>query len=223
MSRHLGGDVTVDGLRRLSGGASRETWSFDATRDGERVALVLRRDPAPTSVGPLDRSTEADVLSAGPRGRRARAVRALRARVRRRARRGLRDGSDRRRDGRTADPARRRVRRRAAPPRPRARRGGGRDPCRADDRAPEAPACSARPSSSTSTGRCSTRSASRTRRSSWGCAASPVTRRRSTRLGSCTATSATGTSWSVPTGCGPSSTGSSPISATRSRTSAGCA
>lgn len=64
VTRHLGGDVTVDGLRRLSGGASRETWAFDATRDGEHLALVLRRDPAPTSVGPLDRSTEADVLTA---------------------------------------------------------------------------------------------------------------------------------------------------------------
>ncbi len=64
VSRHLGGDATVDGLRRLSGGASRETWSFDVTYDGERLPLVLRRDPAPTSVGPLDRSTEADVLTA---------------------------------------------------------------------------------------------------------------------------------------------------------------
>ena len=64
VSRHLGGDATVDGLRRLSGGASRETWSFDATYDGDRLALVLRRDPAPTSVGSLDRSTEADVLTA---------------------------------------------------------------------------------------------------------------------------------------------------------------
>ncbi|HEV2309653.1 MAG TPA: phosphotransferase family protein, partial [Acidimicrobiia bacterium] len=64
VSRHLGGDARVDGLRRLSGGASRETWSFDASYDGEQLPLVLRRDPAPTSVGPLDRSTEADVLSA---------------------------------------------------------------------------------------------------------------------------------------------------------------
>ena len=67
VSRHLGGDATVDGLRRLSGGASRETWAFDATHDGTRLALVLRRDPAPASVGPLDRSTEADVLGADPR------------------------------------------------------------------------------------------------------------------------------------------------------------
>lgn len=43
-------EVTVDGLRRLPGGASRETWSFDAVlvRDGspERLSLVLRRDRA---------------------------------------------------------------------------------------------------------------------------------------------------------------------------------
>jgi aminoglycoside phosphotransferase (APT) family kinase protein len=38
--------VEVEGLRRLSGGASRETWSFDARRgDGTRSGLVLRRDP----------------------------------------------------------------------------------------------------------------------------------------------------------------------------------
>lgn len=36
----------VTNLRRLSGGASRETWAFDSTgRDGARQALVLRRDP----------------------------------------------------------------------------------------------------------------------------------------------------------------------------------
>lgn len=40
----LGGEV--EGLRRLSGGASRETWSFDLRRaDGSVEALILRRDP----------------------------------------------------------------------------------------------------------------------------------------------------------------------------------
>ena len=44
-SRHLGEAFTIDGLRRLSGGASRETWSFDALNgSGERIGLVLRRD-----------------------------------------------------------------------------------------------------------------------------------------------------------------------------------
>jgi aminoglycoside phosphotransferase (APT) family kinase protein len=40
------GPVRIEGLGRLSGGASRETWSFDAVRaDGCRTELVLRRDP----------------------------------------------------------------------------------------------------------------------------------------------------------------------------------
>lgn len=43
-ARHgLGGKV--EGLRRLTGGASRETWSFDlVTEAGDHVPLVLRRD-----------------------------------------------------------------------------------------------------------------------------------------------------------------------------------
>jgi aminoglycoside phosphotransferase (APT) family kinase protein len=37
----------IEGLVRLSGGASRETWSFDSldVRSGERRELILRRDP----------------------------------------------------------------------------------------------------------------------------------------------------------------------------------
>jgi aminoglycoside phosphotransferase (APT) family kinase protein len=39
------GPVTVEGLRRLTGGASRETWAFDVTTaDGHRQALILRQD-----------------------------------------------------------------------------------------------------------------------------------------------------------------------------------
>src|SRR5207245_7801727 len=39
------GAERIEGLRRLSGGASRETWSFDALHgDGRVDALVLRRD-----------------------------------------------------------------------------------------------------------------------------------------------------------------------------------
>lgn len=37
------GDPDVDDLRRLSGGASRETWSFTAVADGERRPLILQR------------------------------------------------------------------------------------------------------------------------------------------------------------------------------------
>jgi aminoglycoside phosphotransferase (APT) family kinase protein len=63
-TRHLGGSVTIDGLRRLSGGASRESWSFDAVSDGgTRQGLVLRRDPGST-VGSTDRSTEYRLLEA---------------------------------------------------------------------------------------------------------------------------------------------------------------
>jgi aminoglycoside phosphotransferase (APT) family kinase protein len=52
------GEGSVEGLRRLSGGASRETWSFDLIGvDGSRMGLVLRRDPG-EHVGESDRSTE---------------------------------------------------------------------------------------------------------------------------------------------------------------------
>ena len=42
----LGDDaLTTEGLKRLTGGASRETWSFEAVKgNGERKALILRRD-----------------------------------------------------------------------------------------------------------------------------------------------------------------------------------
>ena len=40
------GAARVEGLARLTGGASRETWGFDAVdQDGGRRALILRRDP----------------------------------------------------------------------------------------------------------------------------------------------------------------------------------
>ena len=40
----VGESVTVSGLRRLSGGTSRETWSFDAAAGPRRWPLVLQRD-----------------------------------------------------------------------------------------------------------------------------------------------------------------------------------
>ena len=62
LSRRFGSGVSVDGLRRLSGGASRETWSFDATAaDGARHPLVLRRDPG-GHTGQTARSTEYALL-----------------------------------------------------------------------------------------------------------------------------------------------------------------
>jgi aminoglycoside phosphotransferase (APT) family kinase protein len=55
--------VEVEGLRRLSGGASRETWSFDARRaDGTALGLVLRRDPPGAPGSGMGR--EARMLSA---------------------------------------------------------------------------------------------------------------------------------------------------------------
>ncbi len=67
-ARHFGTEVVIDGLHRLSGGASRETWSFDVTRsDGAVDALVLRRDPG-ADVGGTDRSTEFELLRAAAAG-----------------------------------------------------------------------------------------------------------------------------------------------------------
>jgi aminoglycoside phosphotransferase (APT) family kinase protein len=54
--------VAIAGLRRVPGGASRETWAFDARFDGgESRPLILRRDPGPTSVT-SDRRLEFAVL-----------------------------------------------------------------------------------------------------------------------------------------------------------------
>src|SRR5690242_2557234 len=69
-TRHFGIATMIEGLARQSGGASRQTWSFDALVKGERWPLVLRRDP-PTkgktererSVA-IDRATEFRVLQA---------------------------------------------------------------------------------------------------------------------------------------------------------------
>ncbi|HEY2385989.1 MAG TPA: phosphotransferase family protein [Candidatus Binatia bacterium] len=64
LTRAAGVPVTVEGLRRLAGGASRETWLFQATVGGDAPRqLVLRRDPGPTSVD-SDRAHEYRVLQA---------------------------------------------------------------------------------------------------------------------------------------------------------------
>jgi aminoglycoside phosphotransferase (APT) family kinase protein len=63
--RHALGAVTVEGLTRLPGGASRETWSFDAVGDGgSRTELVLRRDPPGRPGEPGGMSREARVIAA---------------------------------------------------------------------------------------------------------------------------------------------------------------
>src|SRR5439155_19107236 len=65
LARATGAPVRVAGLTQLAGGASRETWVFDATFADEREVrrLVLRRDPGPTSVD-SDRTHEFRVLQA---------------------------------------------------------------------------------------------------------------------------------------------------------------
>jgi aminoglycoside phosphotransferase (APT) family kinase protein len=64
LARALGPGLWVDGLRRVSGGASRETWLFDAHGPGgEQHGLVLRRDPG-THGGATDRATEYSLLAA---------------------------------------------------------------------------------------------------------------------------------------------------------------
>ncbi len=63
--RHLDPDLEAADLRRLSGGASRETWAFDAVHpDGRREPLVLRRDPGGHSIGSADRATEYELVRA---------------------------------------------------------------------------------------------------------------------------------------------------------------
>ncbi|MDP3243994.1 MAG: phosphotransferase, partial [Reyranella sp.] len=68
--RHFGGPATIEALSRQSGGASRQTWSFDAVVNGERHALILRRDPPAQGKTEreraiaVDRATEFRVLRA---------------------------------------------------------------------------------------------------------------------------------------------------------------
>ena len=73
-SRYFGAPTTIENLTRESGGASRQTWSFDAVVGDRRHPLILRRDP-PTDGGrerasatSLDRSTEFGVLRAAYSG-----------------------------------------------------------------------------------------------------------------------------------------------------------
>jgi aminoglycoside phosphotransferase (APT) family kinase protein len=68
IERHLGETAIVDDLRRLSGGASRETWAFDAiTPGGGRAGLVLRCDPG-SSFGEPARGIEYALLAAARAG-----------------------------------------------------------------------------------------------------------------------------------------------------------
>jgi aminoglycoside phosphotransferase (APT) family kinase protein len=62
----VGRDARIENLVRLSGGASKETWSFDAVRtDGHRSELILRRDPPgrPGEPGAIHREAAAITLA----------------------------------------------------------------------------------------------------------------------------------------------------------------
>ncbi len=64
-----GHDGAVEGLHRLSGGASRETWAFDLVTPGERRPMILQRARAGTASGGPGMPGEAALLrSAGGRG-----------------------------------------------------------------------------------------------------------------------------------------------------------
>lgn len=64
----VGEDVDVRNLRRLTGGASRETWSFDAAlSDGSERALILRRDPPSQLRAGAEMNREATAIKAAAR------------------------------------------------------------------------------------------------------------------------------------------------------------
>jgi aminoglycoside phosphotransferase (APT) family kinase protein len=61
-----GRGARIEGLTRLPGGASKQTWSFDAVApDGTRTELILRRDPPgrPSEPGAVDREAAALTLA----------------------------------------------------------------------------------------------------------------------------------------------------------------
>ena len=60
----LGEDVAIDGLRRLSGGASRETWAFTAVGASGRHDLILQRTRPGGSAGPQSMEVEDALLTA---------------------------------------------------------------------------------------------------------------------------------------------------------------
>jgi aminoglycoside phosphotransferase (APT) family kinase protein len=61
LDSYFDSSTTIENLRRLSGGASRETWAFTASTDEARHDLVLRRDHG-SNPGSTDRATEYELL-----------------------------------------------------------------------------------------------------------------------------------------------------------------
>ena len=67
VARFVGATVRIDGLRRCSGGASRETWALDAIDAHQQVhQLILRRDPSGQQSA-TGRGTEDAVLASASR------------------------------------------------------------------------------------------------------------------------------------------------------------
>lgn len=67
LAKALPGFERVENIARLSGGASKETWSFDAIADGRSEPLILRRAPGGStreSATAVPLSTEAAVIEA---------------------------------------------------------------------------------------------------------------------------------------------------------------
>jgi aminoglycoside phosphotransferase (APT) family kinase protein len=70
LKRVFPGLASLNAVFRLSGGASQETWSFDAVMDGSTVPLILRRAPGGVRViaegsTAVPLATEAAVIEAG--------------------------------------------------------------------------------------------------------------------------------------------------------------
>jgi len=64
LGQWVGPSAAIENLTRMSGGASREIWSFDAVgQDGSRTGLVLRRDPPGRPSEPAAIHREARALS----------------------------------------------------------------------------------------------------------------------------------------------------------------
>lgn len=65
---HFGADAGIRSLKRLSGGASQETWAFDVAAGGATVPLILRRAPGGAAAARASEevtlATEAVLLSA---------------------------------------------------------------------------------------------------------------------------------------------------------------
>ena len=57
--KYLGGKVVITDLKRLTGGSSSESWSFDADFNQDHLELVLRRRAGLKERAPIDKKTEA--------------------------------------------------------------------------------------------------------------------------------------------------------------------